>query len=92
MLTIALCFPFHPVVADARAPRDGRFIEQIGTYAPLPTKGGEKHLTIKSDRFKYWMSVGAQPSDPVAKLLAQVRWLLLFCSGSLRGCSLPDYC
>ena len=61
--------PFYRVVvADQRSPRDGRFIENIGTYDPMtdpPT------IDIKSERAGHWLSVGAQPSEAVARLLAK---------------------
>ena len=57
---------YRIVVADARSPRDGRFIEIIGNYAPTRQP---KILNIDGDRAKYWLSVGAQPSDTVAYLL-----------------------
>ena len=59
--------PFYRiVVADARSPRDGRHIENIGTYDPIPGKDGIKEVRIKSDRVRYWMQCGAQPSSRVA--------------------------
>jgi small subunit ribosomal protein S16 len=57
---------FRIVVADGRSPRDGKFIEEIGTYQPL--KKGD-NFTIKMDRAQYWLSKGAQPSDTVASFL-----------------------
>ncbi len=64
--------PFYNiVVADKRNRRDGRFIERIGFYNPL-AKGGEEPLRIAQDRLTYWMGVGAQPSDIVARLTTQV--------------------
>ena len=54
------------VVADSRSPRDGRFIEIIGQYAPRQSEGG---LSVQSDRANYWLDVGAQPSDTVRSLL-----------------------
>ena len=57
---------FRIVVADSRSPRDGKFIEEIGTYLPL--KQGE-NFTLKLDRAKYWLSKGAQPSDTVASFI-----------------------
>ena len=57
---------FRIVVADGRSPRDGKFIEEIGTYQPL--KQGE-NFTIKLDRANYWLSQGAQPSDTVASFI-----------------------
>ena len=59
--------PFYRVVvADSRFPRDGRFIEEIGTYNPNTQPST---IQIKSDRAQYWLGVGAQPSEPVFKLL-----------------------
>lgn len=62
--------PFYKiVVADARAPRDGRFIEKLGTYNPmLPQENGNR-VTLNEDRVKHWLSVGAEPSDRVARFL-----------------------
>jgi small subunit ribosomal protein S16 len=57
---------FRIVVADGRSPRDGKFIEEIGTYLPLQ-KGG--NFKIDLDRAKYWVGVGAQPSDTVASFI-----------------------
>src|SRR5690554_3909142 len=57
---------YHIVVADARSPRDGRFIEKIGTYAPLLTDP-EKRVTIVTERAQHWLSVGAQPTDRVLR-------------------------
>ncbi|MGN6554916.1 MAG: 30S ribosomal protein S16 [Verrucomicrobiota bacterium] len=57
---------FRIVVADSRSPRDGKFIEEIGTYQPL--KKGD-NFTINLDRANYWVSKGAQPSDTVASFL-----------------------
>ena len=60
---------FRIVVADGRSPRDGKFIEEIGTYQPL--KKGD-NFTIKLDRAQYWISKGAQPSDTVASFLKKL--------------------
>lgn len=57
---------YRIVVADARSPRDGRFIETIGQYNPRQAEGG---LVVKTDRADYWLGVGAQPSDTVRSLL-----------------------
>jgi small subunit ribosomal protein S16 len=57
---------FRIVVADGRSPRDGKFIEELGTYQPL--KKGD-NFTLKLDRAKYWLSKGAQPSDTVASFI-----------------------
>lgn len=57
---------FRIVVADSRSPRDGKFIEEIGTYHPLQ-KG--QNFTMDLERAKYWVSKGAQPSDTVASFI-----------------------
>ena len=60
---------YRIVVADARSPRDGRFIEKIGTYNPLLAKDDEKRVVLNADRAKHWLSNGAQPTDRVARFL-----------------------
>src|SRR6195952_3990188 len=60
---------YRIVVADARSPRDGRFIEKLGTYNPLLAKDDEKPVILDGDRAKHWLSVGAQPTDRVARFL-----------------------
>ncbi|MGQ9547084.1 MAG: 30S ribosomal protein S16 [Roseiflexus sp.] len=60
---------YRLVVADSRAPRDGKFIEIVGHYNPVRQP---KELSVKSDRVRYWLSVGAQPSETVVRLLKQV--------------------
>jgi len=60
---------YHIVVADARAPRDGRFIERLGTYDPMLAKDGEARVKLDADRAKHWLSVGAQATDRVARFL-----------------------
>jgi small subunit ribosomal protein S16 len=57
---------YRIVVADSQSPRDGRFIEIIGQYAP---RQGETALNLKTDRANYWLDQGAQPSDTVRSLL-----------------------
>ena len=57
---------FRIVVADSRSPRDGKFIEEIGSYQPL--KKGDNFI-LKLDRAQYWVSKGAQPSDTVASFI-----------------------
>ncbi len=64
--------PFYRVVvADSRSPRDGRFIERVGTYNPMVPKDHPERLTLKEERVRYWLGVGAQPSDRVARFCAQ---------------------
>src|SRR3546814_1457412 len=58
---------YRIVVANSRAPRDGRFIEKIGTYNPLLAKDDPKRVTLDGDRAKHWLSVGAQPTARVAR-------------------------
>ncbi len=60
---------YRIVVADVNAPRDGRFIEKIGTYNPLLPKDSENRVNIDVDRAKHWMSVGAKPTDRVLRFL-----------------------
>ena len=60
---------YRIVVADARSPRDGSFIEKIGTYNPLLAKDDEKRVVLDGERAKHWLSVGAQPTDRVARFL-----------------------
>lgn len=62
---------FHIVVADARSPRDGRFIEKLGTYNPLLPREHAQRVTIDKERIAHWLKVGARPSDRVAKFLAE---------------------
>jgi small subunit ribosomal protein S16 len=60
---------YRIVVADARSPRDGKFIEKIGNYNPLLAKDNDQRVQIDADRAKHWLSVGAQPTDRVARFL-----------------------
>jgi small subunit ribosomal protein S16 len=60
---------YRIVVADARSPRDGRFIEKIGTYNPLLAKDSAERVKLDGDRAKHWLGVGAQPTDRVARFL-----------------------
>jgi small subunit ribosomal protein S16 len=62
--------PFYRIViATSTSPRDGKFIEIVGTYDPMLAKENENRIKLKQDRVSYWLSVGAQPSDRVAKLI-----------------------
>ena len=62
--------PFYRIVAaDARAPRDGRFIEKLGTYNPLLPKDNDARITLDQDRIKAWLDKGALPTDRVARFL-----------------------
>ena len=58
---------YRIVVADVRAPRDGKFIEQIGTYQPLRDKEDKERFSIKKDRVEHWLSVGALPTSTVLR-------------------------
>ncbi len=60
---------YRIVVADSRSPRDGRFIEKIGSYNPLLAKDSPERVKLDGDRAKHWLSVGAQPTDRVARFL-----------------------
>ncbi len=60
---------YRIVVADARAPRDGKFIERIGSYNPLLAKDNPERIKLDVERAKYWVGVGAQPTDRVARFL-----------------------
>ncbi|OSQ39419.1 30S ribosomal protein S16 [Thalassospira mesophila] len=62
---------YRIVVADARAPRDGSFIEKVGTYDPMLPKEAENRVTFKEERIKYWLGVGAQPTERVARFLGK---------------------
>ncbi|HYD98615.1 MAG TPA: 30S ribosomal protein S16 [Alphaproteobacteria bacterium] len=63
--------PFYSIViADARSPRDGRFIEKIGFYNPMVERDHPDRLRLDTERAKHWLSVGAQPTDRVVLFLA----------------------
>lgn len=63
---------YHIVVADSHSPRDGKFIEKVGSYNPmLPRDGEQKRVTLNVERIAEWLSKGAQPTDRVARLLSQ---------------------
>ena len=62
--------PFYRIVAaDSRMPRDGRFIEKLGTYNPLLAKDSEERVKMDVERVQYWIGQGAQPTDRVARML-----------------------
>ncbi|MFQ6554087.1 30S ribosomal protein S16 [Aestuariibius insulae] len=62
--------PFYRIVAaDSRMPRDGRYIEKLGTYNPLLPKDSEERVKMDLDRVKHWMDQGAQPTDRVSRML-----------------------
>ncbi|MBN8502135.1 MAG: 30S ribosomal protein S16 [Sphingomonadales bacterium] len=60
---------YKVVVANSRAPRDGKYLEQVGTYNPLLAKDDENRVRLVEDRVRYWLGVGAQPTDRVARML-----------------------
>ena len=62
--------PFYSIVAaDSRMPRDGRFIEKLGTYNPLLPKDSEERVKMNMERVEYWLGKGAQPTDRIARML-----------------------
>ncbi|MBK5934725.1 SSU ribosomal protein S16P [Rhodovulum imhoffii] len=62
--------PFYRIVAtDSRMPRDGRFIERLGTYNPLLPKDSEERVKMDVERVKHWLSQGAQPTDRISRML-----------------------
>jgi small subunit ribosomal protein S16 len=60
---------YHVVVADARSPRDGRFLEKLGSWNPMLAKDDAKRVEINVERIKHWMDHGAQPTDRVMRFL-----------------------
>jgi len=60
---------YRIVVADSRSPRDGKYLEQVGTYNPLLAKDNPDRVKLNEDRARYWLGVGAQPTDRVARFL-----------------------
>jgi small subunit ribosomal protein S16 len=61
---------YHLVIADARSPRDGRYLERVGSYNPMVAKDHDQRVVVKQDRVQYWLGVGAQPTDKVARILS----------------------
>jgi small subunit ribosomal protein S16 len=64
---------YRIVVAEATAPRDGRFVEKVGTYNPMLPRDHTDRIRLVEDRIKYWLSVGAQPTDRVELFLANAK-------------------
>lgn len=62
---------YRIVAANAKAKRDGKYLERLGSYDPVPDREGQKHISLNLERAKYWLGVGAQPSETVAKLLSK---------------------
>ena len=64
--------PFYRMVAAcSKSPRDGKFLEVVGTYNPIANRDGIKEIRLITDRLRYWISVGAQPSERVAWILGK---------------------
>ena len=61
------------VIADSRAPRDGRFIEKIGSFNPLLPKDNKERILVESERVKYWLSKGAKPTLRVSRILGEAQ-------------------
>ena len=61
------------VIADSRAPRDGRFLEKIGSFNPLLPKDAKERITVEAERVKYWMSKGAKPTIRVSRILGEAQ-------------------
>ncbi|MCJ8519943.1 small subunit ribosomal protein S16 [Pseudorhizobium tarimense] len=62
---------YHVVLADARAPRDGRFLEKLGSWNPMLPKDNEKRVELNLERIQEWIAKGAQPTDRVLRFLAE---------------------
>ncbi|CAN7513654.1 small subunit ribosomal protein S16 [Rhizobium tibeticum] len=60
---------YHVVVADARSPRDGRFLEKLGSWNPMLAKDDAKRIELNAERIKHWLDNGAQPTDRVLRFL-----------------------
>jgi small subunit ribosomal protein S16 len=70
--------PFYRiVVADARSPRDGRFIERVGSYNPMVDRDHPERIVLDAERVKHWLGVGALPTDRVARFCADAGLLTL---------------
>ena len=68
---------YRIVIADSRSPRDGKFIDRVGSYNPLLAKGEEKRVVLEVEKIKEWLAKGALPTDRVARFLATaglVKW------------------
>lgn len=64
--------PFYRIViAEASSPRDGRFVERVGSYNPILPSGHAERVVLDADRLSYWLSVGAQPTDRVTLFMAR---------------------
>jgi small subunit ribosomal protein S16 len=68
--------PFYKIVlADSHSPRDGKFLERLGTYNPMLPQDHAERLVMKEERIKHWLSVGAQPTDRVARFFTQAGYI-----------------
>ena len=68
--------PFYKIVlADSHSPRDGKFLERLGTYNPMLPQDHAERLVMKEDRIKHWLAIGAQPTDRVARFFAQAGYI-----------------
>ena len=66
--------PYYRIVlADSRSPRDGRYIERLGSYDPMLPKNSDDRVKIDEERVKHWLSKGAKPTDRVARFLANAK-------------------
>jgi small subunit ribosomal protein S16 len=64
---------YHIVAADSRSPRDGRYLEKVGTYNPMLPKEDPKRVTLVIERIQHWIKMGAQPSERVARFLHEAK-------------------
>ncbi len=64
---------YHIVAADSRAARDGSYLEKVGSYNPMLQRDNPERVKLNEERIKYWLSVGAQPSDRVARFLGEAK-------------------
>jgi small subunit ribosomal protein S16 len=62
---------YQIVIADARAPRDGRFLEKVGSWNPMLAKDNEKRIELNAERLQHWIDNGAQPTDRVLRFMAE---------------------
>lgn len=62
---------YHVVIADARAPRDGRFIERVGSWNPMLAKDSGERVKLDAERIQHWVAQGAQPTDRVLRFMAE---------------------
>ena len=70
------------VIADSRAPRDGKFLEKIGSFNPLLPKNSKERISVESERVKYWLSKGARPTLRVSRILGEAQIMPMPKAGS----------